>query len=129
MVCVIFHITKNKMAEENNFKYLIKSKNYSDCYLQNDSFGASYSSDVGTAIFDKLPRGYKVGENHDDEVIRSDNPKFKEILRKELYGYSNVYGLEGQINNLEYQLKNLKENRNLIVGALNFLERGNGEKK
>ncbi len=113
------------MTKKKQFKYLIKSKSYSNSYLQNDDFCASYSSDVGTAIFDKLPKGYLEKGNCNDFVIRSDNPLFREILKKELYGNSSVNGLEKQIDNLECQLEKMKENRDLIFGALDFLE---GEK-
>lgn len=113
------HVKKGT-EETDNFKYLIKDRNYKYLYLKNDGSGATYSSSIGTAIFDKLPKHISEKGDCTHEVIRSDNPKFKEILERELFGYSNVNGLKKQIENLEYQLSIKKKNRDLIIDALNL---------
>jgi len=100
---------------------LIRDKEY-DSYLQNiPGCVATYSSDIGTAIFDELPKHISEKETSEREVIRSDNPRFNEILIKELFGSSNMNGLMGQIKNLEDELRRKKKNERLILDALPVL--------
>jgi len=106
---------------KNNFKYLIRNRNDSTLYYPGIAIS---SSNVGTAILDKLPNFISELPNfisEDYEVIRSDNPLFEEVLRKELFGNHGNMGLESQIDHLEYQLAIKKKNKDLIIGALNFI--------
>lgn len=102
--------------EKNNFKYLVKAIGYQKMHYQG---GASYSSDVGTAIMDKLPFYLSEGGDSTCQIIRSDNPEFKNILKEELFGTQGVMGLEKQISDLEWQLKNKIKNRDLIIKKFN----------
>jgi hypothetical protein len=106
--------------EEEKYKYLIRYRGNN--YYQG---GAVYSGHVGTAILDKLPSWISENGDASHEVFRSDKPKFKEILIKELVGKNNQMGLESQIENDEWQLLIKKKNRDLIVGALNEIGKGN----
>jgi hypothetical protein len=99
--------------------YLIKERNYgASCYLQAGR-SAIYSSDVGTAIHDKLPSYIPEKGDFECEVISSDQPKFWEILKEELLGKNNCMGLEAQISDLEWKLSLKKKNRDLIKKVLN----------
>lgn len=51
---------------------------------------------------------------HDTKIIKSDDPKFRDILIEE------VGRLEREINNDEYRLKNAKRNLELIETELKY---------
>ncbi|HKL24083.1 MAG TPA: hypothetical protein VJ912_01990 [Candidatus Nanoarchaeia archaeon] len=108
--------------KENNFKYIIKSKDYRNSYLQKGKTGC-YSGDIGTAIHDELPSFIPEKGDTSHDVIRSDNPRFREILEEELFGNEHANGLEKSIYNDEQRLKSKKKNRDLIVGYLNGLNK------
>lgn len=112
---------------ETNFRYLIKEKGY-DWYLQAGTT-ASYSSDIGTAIHSELPPHISEEGDYETEVIRSDDPKFKEILEYELYGDSHVNGLEKSIQHDEQNLRRKKKNKDLIKEHLREIESSNGSRE
>lgn len=93
-------------------------------YLKSGTI-ASYSSDVGEAIHNTLPEGISEKGDCETEVIRSDDPRFKEILKKELFGDSYVNGLERSIANDEQNLRRKKKNRDLIKKCLSEIEKLN----
>jgi len=89
-------------------RYLIRD--YGDCYMQAGRTGV-YGSAVGDAIHVELPHYIKEGV---DDVIKSSDPEFQEILLKA------AGRLEKQIINEEYSLRNAKRNLALIKQELNY---------
>lgn len=67
----------------NQFKYLIRSKEYGNNTYKIAGRVASYSSSIGNAIHDELPSWISENGDVDHEVIRSDSEKFNSILRAE----------------------------------------------
>jgi len=95
-------------------RYLIRDKDYGlDTYKQAGSI-ASYSSSVGDAIHSELPNWIPEDNSGDSVVIKSTEPRFKEILLRE------AERLEKEINNEEYGLRNAKRNLRLIQQELKF---------
>jgi len=93
-------------------RYLIRDKDSgSDIYKQAGST-ASYSSSVGDAIHSELPKWIPEEGSIDSDVIKSTDPRFKQILLKE------AQRLEQEINNEEYRLKNARRNLRLIQQEL-----------
>lgn len=88
-------------------KYLIKSKDYQNYFLQNNSH-ATYSFSIGTAILDKKPK-YIDSSN---ELIKSNDPIYSDILFEEL----NI--LEKSIALTKERLRHQEENFNLIKDEL-----------
>jgi hypothetical protein len=97
--------------------YLLKSKEYSDSYMQAEKCGV-YSSDIGTAIHTQLPPYIPKKGDLDTEVISSDTQEFWEILKEELIGTENSMGLEEQIQDAEWKLGIMKKNRDIIKRVL-----------
>jgi len=93
-------------------RYLIRDKESGlDNYKQAGST-ASYSSSVGEAIHSELPHWIPEEGTTDSEVIKSTDPKFKQILLRE------AQRLENEIRNEEYRLQNAKRNLLLIQKEL-----------
>lgn len=100
--------------EEFPVRYLIRDKESGvDSYKQACST-ASYSSSVGEGIHNKLPSWMPEEGSSDSEVIKSTEPRFKQILLKE------AERLENEIRNEEYRLKNARRNLRLIQQELKF---------
>lgn len=95
-------------------KYLVKDKGY-DSYQQRDSC-ACYSSSIGTAIQDSLPHYITEEGTFGTEVIRSDNPKFKEILVDE------AGRLEKSIEKSSWELKGKELREKSIIDSFNSEE-------
>jgi hypothetical protein len=93
-------------------RYLIRDKDSGlDSYKQAGST-ATYSSSVGDAIHSELPHWIPEEGSSDSEVIKSTDPRFKQILLRE------AQRLENEINNEEYRLKNARRNLRLIQQEL-----------
>ena len=95
-------------------RYLLRDKESGiNLYKQANSV-ASYSNDVGTAIHHELPKWMPEEGSTDTEVVKSTDPKFKQILLKE------AERLENEIRNEEYRLKNAQRNLRLIQQELKY---------
>lgn len=95
-------------------RYLFRDKDSgSDLYKQAGSI-ARYSSSIGDAIHCEVPHWIPEKGTNDTEVIKSTDPKFKEILLRE------AERLENEIENVEYRLKNARRNLRLIQQELKF---------
>jgi len=97
--------------DEFPMRYLLRDKESYNNYKQANST-ASYSSAIGTAIHSELPSWIPEKGNTDTEVIKSTDPKFKQILLLE------AERLEREINNDEYRLNNAKMNLRIIQKEL-----------
>jgi hypothetical protein len=103
--------------EEIPVRYLIRDKGHGiDTYKQAGST-ASYGSNVGEGIHSQLPSWIPEEGTDDDEVIKSYEPRFKQILLKE------AERLENEIRNEEYRLKNAQRNLRLIQQELKYSQK------
>jgi len=98
------------MFDQYPVRYLIKE---GDNYKQAGST-ATYSSSVGNGIHLELPHWISENGTSDREVIKSTEPRFKQILLKE------AERLENEIRNEEYRLMNAKRNLSLIQQELKY---------
>jgi len=98
------------MFDQYPVRYLIKE---GDNYKQAGST-ATYSSSVGNGIHFELPHWISENGTSDSEVIKSTEPRFKQILLKE------AERLENEIRNEEYRLMNAKRNLSLIQQELKY---------
>jgi hypothetical protein len=95
-------------------RYLIRDKDYIDNIYKKAGCTGMYSPNVGTAIHKELPNWIPEEGNVDSEVIKSTDPKFKQILLDE------AERLEHEIRNDEMSLKNAKLNLALIQKELKY---------
>lgn len=100
--------------EEFPTRYLIRDKDYGCNTYKRSGSTASYSSDVGSAIHNKLPNWIPENGDCSTDVIKSTEPKFKQILLEE------AKKLESQIRNDEDSLRNAKLNLALIQKELKY---------
>lgn len=103
------------MKKENDvkggFKYLIKDTEVNS--FLTSSGCATHSNDIGECIHNNLPHYISEEGDCDTEVIRSDNPRFNEILIK---GASN---LEKSIDENQSELDRINKNIKLLKDAWN----------
>jgi hypothetical protein len=95
-------------------RYLIRDRGYGADIFKQANFCASYSSDVGTGIHAELPKWIPEKGDTETEVIKSTDPMYKEILRRE------AERLENQIRNEEYRLGIARTNLRIIAKELNI---------
>ena len=95
-------------------RYLIRDKDYIDNMYKKSGFTSMYSPNVGTGIHKELPKWIPENGNDGTEVIKSTDPKFKQILLDE------ANRLEHQIENDEMGLKYAKLNLALIQKELKY---------
>jgi hypothetical protein len=95
---------KRNYYNEFPVRYLIRDIEMNGNVFKQAKCVASYSDNVGDAIHSKLPT---FSELH-DEIIDSNDPRFKEILLRE------TERLENEINNEENFIKTAKRNLRLL---------------
>ena len=105
---------EHRYFEEFPVRYLIRSKDYIDNIYKRAGCTGMYSPNVGTAIHKELPNWISENSNDDTEIIKSTDPKFKQILLDE------AERLEHEIRNDEMSLKNAKLNLALIQKELKY---------
>ena len=105
---------------EHPVRYLIRDRGYGEDTFKQSKCAASYSSDVGTGIHEELPKWIPENGDTSTEVIKSTDPKYREILLME------ARRLEQQIRNDEDRLKRAKTNMRIIIKELNIGLKTNG---
>lgn len=73
---------KKEDDKKSEFKYLIKNLNNENSFKQ-EHLNGYYSNDVGSAIYDKLPKEISTEDWNNYRVIRSDSKEFRDILLKD----------------------------------------------
>lgn len=114
---------------EKKYKYIIKDKELSEMYLQKGTI-ASYSSNLATAIHEGLPSHVSENGDYETEVIRSDNPRFREILKQKFNNSSEkVNELERSIKKQKQELSKEKRDMDVIKNYLDEVESSNGSRE
>ena len=114
---IMFDLEEERYYEEFPVRYLIRDKDYNLNLYKKANHDASYSTNIGEGIHNQLPSWIPEEGTYDTEVIKSTEPRFKEILLRE------IERLENEIRNKEHHLNNTKKNLRLIQQELKYSQK------